>query len=159
MRALTRRRTKGSELLKKMGWSLYGKKSLSELNASIGQILDGLEHFVPAENSRVTLAERDTEEMKLDQKSIEVLAALSEKVDSLLHDQAACKMEDVKTFGKITLEGKATAHNGNYMAKDFQGTVPTGDGGCSFGEIHAKDVVRVRNGWQLGGEDVLARDS
>ncbi|RYN98864.1 hypothetical protein AA0119_g6722 [Alternaria tenuissima] len=155
MLALTTKRTKGTGLLKKMGWSLYDKKSLNELNTNIGRLLDGLEGLVPTKESRVNLAEREIKEMKLDQKSLETLTVLSEKVDSLLHDQATRQVEHPKTFGQVNLEEEVRAHNGPYVASDFQGDLPTGDGGCTFGEINAKGKVRLHNGMQAGGKSVF----
>lgn len=153
MQALIKKRKKGTGLLKKIGWSLYDKKSLIELNSNLSKLMDGLDSCVPTEESRAGLVENEMEEVKSDEKVLEALAVLSEKLDGLLHNEADRKVEEVRTFQEVIIDG-GQVHNGGLMKSDFHGTIPTGDGGCTIGKMHVKGG-KVHNGWNLGGKGVF----
>jgi hypothetical protein len=153
MRALTTNRRKGVPLLRKIGWSLYHRKALIELKGNISKLLDSLECFVPVQDLSARLVAVEVTAMRCDEKTLEVLAALSNKLDSLLHDEADRRVQAATTYQEVIIGEKARVHNGGHIADNYQGAIPSGDGGCSFGRIHAKGNSKTQNGWRLGGKD------
>lgn len=162
MKALAKKRQKGSSLARLTSWAVHHGTALKTLTDDISALADDLEALFPAPKAPTqALAREEVAQVAGIEDGVRALSLASEGLDGVLHEAAAAAARGGHTFRDVEISDVAAVQNGDayYANSDCRarGAAPAGASHLFEGvRISGNGKTVVLNGDRFGGADPFA---
>lgn len=161
MRALARRRQKGTSFARLTRWAVQHSTALRTLIDDISVLVNDLEVLFPAPQSHVeALASEEVAQVQSSEAEVRALAIASEQLDAVMHKAASTAAERFggHRFRDVEISDVAAVQNGDAYYAGFD---PGAGKEMPRGALHSFEGVRIKgngrtkvlNGDRFGGAD------
>lgn len=167
MRALAKKRQKGSSFSRLASWAVHHNTALKTLIEDISALAGSLEVLFPAPKERTrAMAEREVATVEGEEEA-KALALASDKLDEVIHKAVAAAAGERKrghTYRGVEISGAAAVAIGDAYYDNFDYGAAGREGMMASGASHSYDGVRIEgngrtvvlSGDRFGGADPFA---